>query len=180
MSLSSLVNVPASVYAQYIGEDEAGGLPAKNMYLAGVDYASAAYGKPYQLYAEYTDTRTSGEVRGISYNHSIYTDGYYQQGYPLGYALGGDTESVALGGRLWLDNRNFINAKVQHAKVNQADRNNQTNQAFPMTDKLTAVDVAWEHQLQPLTMIKTRVWAVNSDVQSNEIGAGVGLEFKTY
>ncbi len=180
VSLSSLVNVPASVYAQYIGEDEAGGLPAKNMYLAGVDYASAAYGKPYQLYAEYTDTRTSGEVRGISYNHSIYKDGYYQQGYPLGYALGGDTESVALGGRLWLDNRNFINAKVQHAKVNQADRNNQTNQAFPMTDKLTAVDVAWEHQLQPLTMIKTRVWAVNSDVQSNEIGAGVGLEFKTY
>lgn len=180
VSLSSLVNVPASVYAQYIGEDEAGGLPAKNMYLAGVDYASAAYGKPYQLYAEYTDTRTSGEVRGISYNHSIYKDGYYQQGFPLGYALGGDTESVALGGRLWLDNRNFINAKVQHAKVNQADRNNQTNQAFPMTDKLTAVDVAWEHQLQPLTMIKTRVWAVNSDVQSNEIGAGVGLEFKTY
>ena len=181
VSLSSLVNVPASVYAQYIGEDEAGGLPAKNMYLAGVDYASAAYGKPYQLYAEYTDTRSSGEVyRGGSYNHSIYTDGYYQQGYPLGYALGGNAESVALGGRLWLDNRNFINAKVQHAKVNQADRNNQTNQAFPMTDKLTAVDVAWEHQLQPLTMIKTRVWAVNSDVQSNEIGAGVGLEFKTY
>ena len=181
VSLSSLVNVPASVYAQYIGEDEAGGLPAKNMYLAGVDYASAAYGKPYQLYAEYTDTRSSGEVyRGGSYNHTIYTDGYYQQGYPLGYALGGNAESVALGGRLWLDNRNFINAKVQHAKVNQADRNNQTNQAFPMTDKLTAVDVAWEHQLQPLTMIKTRVWAVNSDVQSNEIGAGVGLEFKTY
>lgn len=180
VSLSSLVNVPASVYAQYIGEDEAGGLPAKNMYLAGVDYASAAYGKPYQLYAEYTDTRTSGEVRGISYNHTIYTDGYYQQGYPLGYALGGDTESVALGGRLWLDNRNFINAKVQHAKVNQADRNNQTNQAFPMTDKLTAVDVAWEHQYNPKTLISSRLWAVDSDIQSTEIGAGIGLEFKTY
>lgn len=185
VQLASLINVPASVYAQYVGEDEAGGLPAKNMYLAGVDYASSIQGKPYQLYAEYTDTRTSGEVRGISYDHGTYTDGYYQQGYPLGYALGGDAESVAVGGRLWLDNRNFINAKLQHAKVNQSgelDRRTgeSDNQAFPMTDKLTSIDVAWEHQWQPLTKITTRLWAVDSDNQSTDIGAGVGLEFQTY
>lgn len=178
LSLAPLVNVPAGVYAQYVGENEAGGLPAKNMYLAGVDYASAAYGKPYQLYAEYTDTRTSGEVRGISYDHSIYTDGYYQQGFPLGYALGGDAESIALGGRLWLDNRNFINAKVQHAKVNQADE--AINQAFPTIDKLTGIDVAWEHQYNPKTLISSRLWAVDSDTQSTDIGAGVGIEFNTY
>lgn len=52
VKLSSLVGIPATVYAQYIGEDEAGGLPAKNMYLAGADYAADMYGKPYQLYAE--------------------------------------------------------------------------------------------------------------------------------
>jgi len=178
VQLAPLLNVPASVYGQYVGEDEAGGLPAKNMYLAGADYASSAYGKPYQLYTEYTDTRTSGEVRGISYDHSIYTDGYYQQGYPLGYALGGDAESVAVGGRLWLDGRNFIHAKLQHAKVNQADEAD--NQAFPTTDKLTAVDVSWEHQLQPLTKVTTRVWAVDSDKRSSDIGAGVGLELATY
>lgn len=178
VQLAPLLNVPASVYGQYVGEDEAGGLPAKNMYLAGADYASSAYGKPYQLYTEYTDTRTSGKVRGISYDHSIYTDGYYQQGYPLGYALGGDAESVAVGGRLWLDGRNFIHAKLQHAKVNQADEAD--NQAFPTTDKLTAVDVSWEHQLQPLTKITTRVWAVDSDKRSSDIGAGVGLELATY
>ena len=178
LSLAPLVNVPAGVYAQYVGEDEAGGLPAKNMYLAGVDYASAAYGKPYQLYAEYTDTRTSGEVRGISYDHSIYTDGYYQQGFPLGYALGGDAESIALGGRLWLDNHNFINAKLQHAKVNQADE--AINQAFPTTDKLTGIDVAWEHQYNPKALISSRIWAVDSDIQSTDVGVGVGIELQTY
>lgn len=156
INLVSLVNAPISIYGQYVGEDEAGSLPAKNMYLAGVDYASVAYGKPYQLYAEYTDTRTSGKVRGISYEHSSYTDGYYQQGLPLGYALGGDAESIAIGGRLWLDNRNFINAKVQHAKVNQADE--AINQAFPTTDKLTGIDVAWEHQLNPQALVTTRLW----------------------
>ncbi|MDN3399727.1 capsule assembly Wzi family protein [Psychrobacter sp. APC 3426] len=178
LDLVPLVSVPASIYAQYIGEDEAGGLPAKNMYLAGVDYASAAYGKPYQLYAEYTDTRSSGTVRGISYDHFVYKDGYYQQGYPLGYALGGDAESVAVGGHVWLDNRNFINAKIQHARVNQADE--AINQAFSTTDKLTAIDVTWEHQYNPRTLISSRLWTVDSDTQSTDIGAGVGIEFHTY
>ena len=178
ISLAPLVNIPAGVYGQYIGEDEAGGLPAKNMYLAGADYASSAYGKPYQLYAEYTDTRTSGEVRGISYDHINYTDGYYQQGYPLGYALGGDAESVAVGGRVWLDHRNFVNAKIQHAKVNQADA--AINQAFPTTDKLTGIDVAWEHQYNPKTLISSRLWAVDSDIQSTDVGVGVGIELQTY
>jgi len=178
VQLSSLINVPASFYAQYVGEDEAGGLPAKNMYLAGADYASSYQGLPYQVYAEYADTRSSGDVKGVSYDHFLYTDGYYQQGYPLGHALGGDAESISVGGRLWLDERNFINAKLQHAKVNQADE--AINQAYPTTDKLTAVDVAWEHQLQPLTKVSTRLWAVDSDIESTDIGVGVGIELATY
>lgn len=185
VQLAPLINIPASIYGQYIGEDEAGGLPAKNMYLAGADYASEAYGMPYQLYAEYADTRTSGEVRGVSYDHGTYTDGYYQQGYPLGHSLGGDAESISVGGKLWLDSRNFVNTKLQYAKVNQSgDLDRRTgksdNQAFPMKDKLTAIDVSWAHQWQPQTLITTRVWAVDSDTQSSDIGAGVGLEFQTY
>lgn len=178
VKLSSLINVPASVYAQYVGEDESGGLPAKNMYLAGADYAGDMYGKPYQLYTEYADTRSSGEVKGVSYDHFLYTDGYYQQGYPLGHALGGDAESISVGGKLWLDDRNFINTKLQYAKVNQADE--AINQAFPTSDTLKVIDVAWEHQLQPLTKISTRVWAVDSDARSSDIGAGVGIELQTY
>ena len=185
LSLAPLTNsnFPVSIYGQYVGEDEAGYLPAKNMYLAGIDYSSSINTDslgimPYQIYTEWTDTRSSGEVKGISYNHYVYTDGNYQQGFPLGYALGGDAESIALGGRLWLDNRNFINAKVQHAKVNQSDRS--TNQAFPTTDKLTSIDVAWEHQYNPKTLISSRLWAVDSDIQSTDVGVGVGIELQTY
>ena len=185
LSLAPLTNshFPVSIYSQYVGEDEAGYLPAKNMYLAGIDYSSSINTDslgimPYQIYTEWTDTRSSGEVKGISYNHYVYTDGNYQQGFPLGYALGGDAESIALGGRLWLDNRNFINAKVQHAKVNQSDRS--TNQAFPTNDKLTGIDVAWEHQYNPKALISSRVWAVDSDIQSTDVGVGVGIEFHTY
>lgn len=178
LSLMPLVKVPAGVYAQYVGEDESGGLPAKNMYLAGVDYTSEAYNKPYQLYAEYTDTRSSGKIKGVSYDHFLYTDGYYQQGYPLGYSLGGDAESVAVGGQLWLNNRNFINAKLQYAKVNQADET--INKAFPAEDKLKVMEVEWTHQLHPQTLLSSRVWGVDSDTGSSDIGAGIGLEFKSY
>src|SRR5690606_382615 len=39
LSLASLTNAnfPVSIYGQYVGEDEAGYLPSKNMYLAGID-----------------------------------------------------------------------------------------------------------------------------------------------
>lgn len=189
VNLAPLVNTPISIYGQYIGEDEAGALPAKNMYLAGADFASSLNtpnmgNLPYQLYTEWTDTRTSGEVRDISYTHSSYTDGYYQHGYPLGYALGGDTESIAVGGKLWLDNQNFINAKVQHAKVNQSGiegrRSYLNNRAFPESDKLTVLDVAWEHQLNPKTTISSRAWVSDSDIHSTDIGGGIGVEFANF
>ena len=89
LNLQQWFKVPLSLYGQFVGEDEAGLLPSKKMYLAGVDYSSQFKNMPFQIYTEWADTRTNGEVQGISYNHHIYTDGYYQHGFPLGYAMGG-------------------------------------------------------------------------------------------
>lgn len=187
INLASLISIPVSVYGQYAGEDEAGGLPAKNMYLAGADFASSLNtvnmgNMPYQLYTEWTDTRTSGDIRGVSYDHSNYTDGYYQHGYPLGYALGGDAESIAIGGKLWLNNQNFVNAKLQYAKVNQSgELDSRTglsdNRAFPDSDKLTVLDVAWEHKLNPKTTISSRAWVSDSDIHSTDVGGGIGIDY---
>lgn len=35
------------------------------MYLAGADYSSIVNNMPYQLYAEWADTRTNGDARGF-------------------------------------------------------------------------------------------------------------------
>ena len=189
VNLAPLTSIPVGIYGQYVGEDEAGGLPAKNMYLAGIDYASAINSNrmgamPYQLYTEWADTRSSGDIRDISYNHYIYTDGYYQYGYPLGHALGGDSESVTVGGKLWVDNQNFINAKMQYAKVNQSgiEGNNsyKNNRAFPESDKLKVLDIAWEHQLNPKTTISSRAWVSDSNIHSTDIGGGIGVEFNNF
>ena len=69
LNLNQWLNTPLSVYGQYVGEDEAGLLPSKKMYLAGVDYSSSVKNMPFQLYTEWADTRTNGAVKGISYNH---------------------------------------------------------------------------------------------------------------
>ena len=92
--------------------------------------------------------------------------------------MGGDAESVALGGKLWVDNQNFISTKLQYAKVNQS--NESDNQAFPEPETLKVADIAWEHQMNPKTLISSRVWALDSNKQSTDVGAGVGLEFTNF
>lgn len=174
LNLQSLLSVPASIYAQYVGEDEAGGLPAKKMYLAGLDYSSSYKNMPYQLYAEWADTTTNGSVDGISYNHYIYTDGYYQHGYPLGHALGGDGEMVSVGGDMRFDRMNRLSGRVMFAKVNQS--NSLTNAAFPENDEIKALDLTWTHYIKPTVPLKINGWVADSDRYGNDSGLSLGIE----
>lgn len=176
LNLQPLFDLPASLYAQYVGEDEAGGLPAKSMYLAGVDYSSSLKNMPYQLYAEWVDTRTNGSAKGISYNHSIYKDGYYQHGYSLGHALGGDGQMVSVGGHMRIDPLNRLNGRVLFAKVSQTERSALNNAAFPEQDELAALDVTWTHYLRPDMPLKINGWVSDSDLNGNDAGASIGIE----
>ncbi|MCO8043581.1 capsule assembly Wzi family protein [Acinetobacter bohemicus] len=175
LNLQPLVHVPIGMYAQYIGEDEAGGLPAKKMYLAGVDYSSSYKNMPFQLYTEWADTRTNGKARGISYNHSVYKDGFYQHGYPLAHAMGGDGQMISVGGDIRFDRLNRVNARVLFAKLNESNRT--TNLAFPAQDELKAVDVSWTHYLRPDIPLKLNGWISDSDLHGNDGGASIGIEF---
>ncbi|WP_286739811.1 MULTISPECIES: capsule assembly Wzi family protein [Acinetobacter] len=175
LSLQPLVQVPMDIYAQYVGEDEAGGLPAKKMYLAGVDYSSSYNNMPFQLYTEWTDTRSNGSADGISYNHHVYTDGFYQHGYPLAHAIGGDGQMISVGGDIRFDRLNRVNARVLFAKLNESNRT--TNLAFPIQDELKAIDVSWTHYLRPDIPLKLNSWISDSDLRGNDGDASIGIEF---
>lgn len=175
LNLQSLLSIPMSVYGQYVGEDEAGGLPSKKMYLAGVDYSSSFRNMPYQLYTEWADTRTNGDALGISYNHSTYKDGYYQHGFPLGHAMGGDGEMISAGGSIRFDPMNRLNGRVLLAKVNQSAR--LTNAAFPEKDEIKALDLTWSHYLKSDIPLKINGWVSDSDVKGSDGGASIGIEF---
>ncbi|MBF4520664.1 capsule assembly Wzi family protein [Acinetobacter towneri] len=175
LNLHPLVQVPMGVYAQYAGEDEAGGLPAKKMYLAGVDYSSSYQNMPFQLYTEWADTRTNGKAQGITYNHSVYKGGFYQHGYPLAHAVGGDGQMISVGGDIRFDRLNRVNARVMFAKLNESNRT--TNQAFPEKDQLKALDLTWTHYLGPDIPLKLNGWISDSDIHGNDGGASIGIEF---
>ncbi|AHB92268.1 capsule assembly Wzi family protein [Acinetobacter baumannii] len=174
LQLQPLFNIPVSVYGQYIGEDEAGGLPSKKMYLAGADYSSMINNMPYQIYAEWADTRTNGDVRGISYNHHQYTDGYYQHGFPLGHAMGGDGQMYSVGGDIRFDVMNRLSGRAMVVKVNQS--NLAINKAFPKDDEIKALDLTWTHYIKPDLPLKINGWVSDSDLEGNDAGASIRVE----
>ena len=166
--------MPISLYGQYVGEDEAGLLPSKKMYLAGIDYSSQLNNLPLQVYAEWADTRTNGDVQGISYNHYIYQDGYYQHGFPLGHAMGGDGQMLSLGGDIRFDVMNRLNGRVMVAKVNQSNSIN--NHEFAQKDEIKALDLTWTHYLKPNAPLKLNGWVSDSDVYGQDAGVSIGVE----
>ena len=174
LNLNRWTGVPISLYGQYVGEDEAGLLPSKKMYLAGVDYSSQFNNLPLQVYAEWADTRTNGDVQGISYNHYIYKDGYYQHGFPLGHAMGGDGQMLSLGGDIRFDVMNRLNGRVMVAKVNQSNSIN--NHAFTQKDEIKALDLTWTHYLKPNAPLKMNGWVSDSDVYGQDAGVSIGVE----
>ncbi|WP_180041269.1 capsule assembly Wzi family protein [Acinetobacter sp. YH12218] len=174
LNLNHWSGVPISLYGQYVGEDEAGLLPSKKMYLAGVDYSSQLNNLPLQVYAEWADTRTNGDVQGISYNHYIYQDGYYQHGFPLGHAMGGDGQMLSLGGDIRFDVMNRLNGRVMVAKVNQSNSIN--NHAFTQKDEIKALDLTWTHYLKPNAPLKINGWVSDSDVYGQDAGVSIGVE----
>ena len=179
LNLQQLLNAPVSLYGQYVGEDEAGLLPAKKMYLAGADYSTIVKNMPVQLYAEWANTETNGNPDGISYNHHIYKDGYYQHGFPLGHAMGGDGEMISAGGDIRFDQMNRLSGRVLYAKVNQSSAKfgtEQINLAFPENDKIKALDLTWTHYIKPTVPLKVNGWVSDSDVHGNDGGVSVAIE----
>ena len=172
--LQPLLNVPVSLYGQMIGEDEAGGLPSKYMNLLGADFSSSYKNLPYQLYAEWADTRTNGEVKGISYAHTVYKDGFYQQGFPLAHAMGGDGQMYSVGGDIRFDVMNRLSGRALYAKVNQS--NLAINSAFPKQDSVKGLDVTWTHYMNPTLPLKINGWVSDSDLNGNDGGISLGVE----
>ena len=174
LNMQPLLQIPVGIYGQYVGEDEAGFLPAKKMYLAGADFSSIYKNMPYQLYAEWADTRTNCQFFCVLYNHYVYTDGYYQHGFPLGHAVGGDGQMYSVGGDIRFDVMNRLSGRALYAKVNQS--NLAINAAFPKEDSIKGLDLTWTHYIKPTLPLKVNGWVSDSDLNGRDGGVSVGVE----
>jgi hypothetical protein len=116
--------VPVALYAQGIGEDEAGFLPSKYLGLFGAETWGDVADGSWRLHVEYADTAcdflADPPEFGCAYTNSIYTTGYRYLGHVLGHTIDADSESIG-GGVLFLDRRGWRwEALVRNIKLNRA------------------------------------------------------------
>lgn len=110
-----------------------------------------------------------------SYNHRIYKDGYYQQGYPLGDSMGGDGQLFAGKVELVTEENQRWSAHLVYAKVNP--KNQTINKAFPYSDTLKGVQLGWSADVYKSVRLNTSLWYTDAEHNdSDDIGASAGIE----
>lgn len=86
----------AHIYGEAAGEDEAGGLPYKWAYIAGIYFADILGA---DLRVEHANT--AFQYAGW-YTHGVYTSGYTYKGRLIGHHMGGDAKDIFVGSSLFL------------------------------------------------------------------------------
>ncbi|HVQ14197.1 MAG TPA: capsule assembly Wzi family protein, partial [Vicinamibacterales bacterium] len=115
--------LPAALYTQWIGEDEAGGLPSKFVGLFGVEvWGSTRFGT-HRLRAEYTDTacvftRQNPEF-GCAYRNSIYPQGYTYRGRIIGSSMDNDSRMTTVAALLTRKQGDVVSLALRHVQLNR-------------------------------------------------------------
>jgi len=93
--------VPLALYAQGIGEDEAGFMPSKYLGLFGAELWGDLGGGSWRAHVEYADTAcdflNDPPEFGCAYTNAIYTSGYRYRGRVQGHSMDADGESIGVG-----------------------------------------------------------------------------------
>jgi hypothetical protein len=170
--LAPQFKLPISLYGQMIGEHMTNGLPSDYMYIAGVDGMHNYGVNTINWYVEYHNTHTNFDDNGDAYQHRIYRDGYYQQGYSLGDAIGGDGEILVARTELVTPENDRWSVRVLYGRVNPLYQTQ--NKAFPVSRTLTSTEVGWSGDIYKTTRLGTKLWY--TDYRDADFGAGVNVE----
>ncbi len=138
---------PWGFYSQWIGEDEANGLPSAYLALLGLETWGTRLGggRSYRIFAEYSETTCSALTDSdpnfrCAYNHSIYRDGYRYRGRPIGHSMDGDGVMFSLGG-LWVDaSGNTWQVLGRRIEVNRS--NDRRNTVSPVKQDVYTLEVS--------------------------------------
>jgi hypothetical protein len=115
--------LPLVFHTQWIGEDEAGGLPSKFLGQFGLETWGAVRRGTWRLRAEYTDTACNFSrqtpLYGCAYRNSIYPQGYAYRGRIIGDSMDNDSRRYTLAAQLTLRNGDFFGLTVRRAEINR-------------------------------------------------------------
>jgi hypothetical protein len=115
--------LPVALYTQWIGEDEAGGLPSKFIGQFGMEFWGSSAIGGFRFRAEYADTAcifTSESPQfNCAYRHGIYPQGYAHRGRIVGHAMDNDSRMVSAAGLLTRSNGDVFSLTVRRFELNR-------------------------------------------------------------
>jgi hypothetical protein len=115
--------LPLAFYSQWIGEDEAGGLPSKFIALFGLESWGSLWNRGWRLRAEYTDTACSFSRQApefdCAYRNTIYPEGYSYRGRIIGHSLDNDGRMYSVNGSLVGETGQALSMTVRRIEVNR-------------------------------------------------------------
>jgi hypothetical protein len=115
--------LPVAVYGQFIGEDEAGGLPSKFLGLMGAEVWGATTLGSHRFHLEYADTACSFSRQrpqvDCAYRNSVYPQGYTYRGRIIGHALDNDGRMLSLGALLVRPSGDSWDLLLRRVEVNR-------------------------------------------------------------
>jgi hypothetical protein len=115
--------LPLAFYTQWIGEDEAGGLPSKFLGQFGLEFWGSSPLGGYRLRAEYSDTACMFNKEppqfNCAYRHNIYPQGYAYRGRIIGHSMDNDSRMFSIAGTLSRDNGDVISIELRRADLNR-------------------------------------------------------------
>ena len=156
--------VPAALYGQLIGEDEAGGLPSRFLGLLGAEtWGSMRWGS-YRLHVEYADTACNFSRReplfGCAYRNALYPQGYTFRGRSIGHAMDNDGRMYSFGAMLVRPSGESWSLLIRRAELNRDS---------------TIAEPA--HTISPTRgELKSFELQYNRDFAWGELGVGLGFD----
>ncbi|MCG8392817.1 MAG: capsule assembly Wzi family protein [Pseudomonadales bacterium] len=116
-------DIPMGFYGQFMGEDEAGGMPSKFASLAGLDMVTQLGKGSQRFFVEATDTVAgswfSERRYNVMYEHGTYQTGFRYQGRNLASTWEGDANAVTLGLQQYFRNGFTVGLNLSRATLNK-------------------------------------------------------------
>ncbi len=115
--------LPLAVYTQWIGEDEAGGLPSKFLGLAGAETWFSSRLGGVRVRAEFADTTCTFTRQepdfNCAYRNSLYPQGYTYHGRIIGHSMDNDSRMYSLGAILSRSDGSRWSVDVRRVELNR-------------------------------------------------------------
>jgi len=115
--------LPLAFYTQWIGEDEAGGLPSKFVGLAGLETWGTSRAGAWRIRVEFTDTTCvflgENPEFNCAYRNQIYPQGYTYHDRVIGHALDNDSRMLSAAGLLTRSNGDVFSLAFRRIELNQ-------------------------------------------------------------